>query len=268
MNAAFDHLVHFLHRVPEEATTTFRQAGFHAMPGGRHTHWGTWNSVSYFDLSYIEFLAVENREVASQSDNPLIQQLVEEHAAGEGMGQIAIRTTELEQWAKRLQESGLQVTGPLPGSRVREDGTRVAWRMLFAQDQSSERIPPFFIEWEQSDEERHQDLRERGIIAEHANGAKRLVEVGYAVRELGEAAGDWKRWFGWEAGPAFADEQLGATCRTIPLPGGNVVLCQPNGAGLTQQALEARGERPFYARFAGAKQSCALELYGGSYYIE
>lgn len=266
MHAAFDHLVHFLHRAPEEATSAFRQAGFHTMPGGRHTHWGTWNSVCYFGLSYMEFLAVQDAEIAGQCDNPLIVQLVQENALGEGMGQIAIRTSEIEQWADRFRVLGLEVIGPLPGSRMREDGTRIAWRMLFAKDPDSRLRLPFFIQWEQSDEERLHDLQSRGIIAEHSNGAERLLEVGYAVRHLEETVQLWERWFGWKAGASYADGQIAADCQTFTLSGGNVTLCQPKGMGLTKQALETKGERPFFARMAGMKDSMALYLYGGSYF--
>lgn len=267
MQATFDHLVHFLHRTPEEAMAAFRQAGFHAMPGGSHPLWGTWNSVCYLGLSYMEFLAVQDAEVASQCDNPLIVQLVQENALGEGMGQIAIRTSEMEQWAKRFRELGLEVKGPLTGSRIREDGSRIVWRMLFAKAPDSRLQLPFFIQWEQSDEERLRDLQSRGIIAEHSNGAGRLMEVGYAVHHLEETVQLWERWFGWKAGPFYTDGQIGAVCQTFTLSGGNVTLCQPTGTGMTQQALEARGERPFFARMTGAQDRMELNLYGGSYFI-
>ncbi len=42
--------------------------GFHTVLGGEHTTWGTWNSLSYFDLSYIEFLAVQHEEKAKEAE--------------------------------------------------------------------------------------------------------------------------------------------------------------------------------------------------------
>lgn len=267
MQAAFDHLVHFLHRAPQEATEALRQAGFHTVPGGRHTHWGTWNSLCYLGLSYIEFLAVEDAEMASRSDNPLIAQLVHENALGEGLGQIAIRTCEIEQWAGRFRELGLDVVGPLPGSRMRADGTTIAWRMLFANDPDRSMKLPFFIQWEQSDEERLRDLQGRGMIAHHPNGADCLSEIGYAVRDLEAALQMWQHWFGWEASARYVDEQIGAICQAISLPGGNVTLCQPQGKGLALQALEARGERPFFAKIAGLGSEMTLHLYGASYFV-
>lgn len=268
MEAAFDHLVHFLHRPPAEGRSLLAQAGFHVSPGGRHTSWGTWNSVSYFGLSYIECLAVENSEIAGKSDNPLIRQLVDEKPAGEGFGQIAIRTTQILEWSKRLAQAGLEVTGPVPGSRQREDGTTVRWQMLFARDPESGMHPPFFIQWEQADEERFQELSVRGLIGNHANGATHLDSIGYAVRNLEQATDTWSRWFGWEAGPCVFDAELVAHCRTFFLPGGNVALCEPSGAGLTQHILDTRGERPFFVRMKGACEKAQLELFGGLYMTE
>ena len=51
----FDHLVHAVNCTPEEAAKQMQERGFHTALGGEHTTWGTWNSLCYFDLSYIEF---------------------------------------------------------------------------------------------------------------------------------------------------------------------------------------------------------------------
>lgn len=265
MRLAFDHLVHFLQRPPAVASERFRQAGYHAVPGGRHASWGTWNSLGYFDLSYVEFLAVEVNEVAARSENPLIRQLVKDLQTGEGLGQIALRTDEMDLWAERLREKGLPVIGPVAGSRVRDDGTTIRWRMLFAEDPESELLPPFLIEWEQTDEERRKDLTQRGIIASHPNGARSLESVGYAVADLSGAARCWQHWFGLESGDAYYDEQWGAECRTIEVAGGNIVLCQPSGDGIAREALKYHGGRPFFARFAGSGTEQTDVIFGGMY---
>lgn len=265
VHLTFDHMVHFLHRSPGEAADRFRELGYHAVAGGRHEKWGTWNSLSYFGLSYVEFLAVERADVAEQSDNPLIRQLVNERSAGEGFGQIALRTREMDRWDEELRKRGLQVRGPVAGSRTREDGTVIRWRMLFLEDPSSRLIPPFLIEWHEEDAGRERDLANRGILAPHPNGAQTIQSIGYAVADLDEAAERWSRWFGWESSDIFSDEQLGARCRTFPLPGGDIVLCQPTGAGWTQEALTSRGERPFFVRLAGTDGSGLDTVFGGRY---
>ncbi|MED4780513.1 VOC family protein [Brevibacillus choshinensis] len=265
LGLSLDHIVHFLYRTPMEATEQFRQKGYHAVAGGRHTMWGTWNSLSYFGLSYVEFLAVEQTELAKQSENPLIRQLVEEQSSGEGLGQIALRTQEMDQWATELREKGLHVTGPVAGSRTREDGTVIRWRMLFLEDPSGGRMPPFLIEWQESDDERVKDLTYRGMIADHPNGADGIQAVGYAVAELEEAAKQWERWFGWESSDLFIDEQMGARCRSFKVPGGDIVLCQPIGEGMAREALETRGERPFFVRVCGTNREGSDTIFGGAY---
>ncbi|MGQ7280189.1 VOC family protein [Brevibacillus thermoruber] len=265
MELAFDHLVHFLRRPPVEAAERLQKEGFHALAGGRHEAWGTCNSLSYFGLAYVEFLAVEYPEVAERSDNPLVRQLVQDAAVGEGMGQIALRTRDIERWAEHFHERGMKVTGPLPGSRKREDGTVIRWQMLFAETPEERGRVPFLIQWEQSDDERRDDLTRRGVIAPHPNGTHALKCVCLAAEDADEAAERWRRWFGLEAADAFVDEGLNARCRTLAFSGGAVVLCQPLGEGLARDALLARGERPFFVRFAGGSGEIRHELYGGWY---
>jgi hypothetical protein len=53
----WDHAVQFVNQ-PDEAIATFAGQGLNAFAGGRHPGWGTWNALSYFGLTYIEFLAI------------------------------------------------------------------------------------------------------------------------------------------------------------------------------------------------------------------
>ncbi|MFS0556498.1 VOC family protein [Brevibacillus sp. 179-C9.3 HS] len=267
MRLTFDHLVHFVQRTPQEASELFCEAGFHAVAGGRHASWGTWNSLSYFGLSYVEFLAVEHKELARQSDNPLIRQCIEDEATGEGFGQIALRTNEMDKWAERLRSQGMHVTGPVEGRRTRDDGTTLRWRMLFLEDADSALLPPFLIEWQQTDEERIEDLAKRGIVAAHPNGASHLQSIGYAVADLDVATARWHSWFGWEKGEKFHNKEVGAICQAFELPGGNIVLCQPTEEGLAHSAWSTRGQRPFFARLAGTGKESEYKICGGSYFL-
>lgn len=227
--------------------------------------WGTWNSLSYFGLTYVEFLAVEREDLARESENPLIRQLVADQKRGEGLGQIALRTRQMDEWAKRLRQTGLTVTGPVAGSRTREDGSTIRWRMLFLDDHGSALQPPFLIEWEESDEERVKDLTRRGVIAPHANGARSIQSVCYAVTDLEEAVRRWQHWFGWESSEVFTEEQLGAKCRQLVVPGGSIVLCQPLGSGLASRALQSRGERPFAMNVCSENVEAQDFVFGGMY---
>ena len=53
----WDHAVQFVNQ-PDEAIATFAGQGLNAFAGGRPPGWGTWNALSYFGLTFIEFLAI------------------------------------------------------------------------------------------------------------------------------------------------------------------------------------------------------------------
>lgn len=53
----WDHAVHFVN-APQAAIETFAAHQLLAVAGGKHPGWGTNNALSYFGLTYIEFLAI------------------------------------------------------------------------------------------------------------------------------------------------------------------------------------------------------------------
>ncbi|MCG1027310.1 VOC family protein [Virgibacillus halodenitrificans] len=114
--------------------------------GGRHENWGTFNYLAYFrNDCYIEWLGIFNEEIADQSDNPLIKQLVvafEENR--EGPIQYALRTEQMNPLIERLTKLDYSFAGPIAGEREKPDGTNLQWRMLFPE---SESVFPFIIEW-------------------------------------------------------------------------------------------------------------------------
>lgn len=65
----WDHTVHYVNDL-EKAMAKFREVGLNAFMGGSHKLWGTYNALSYFDLCYIEFLAVEDRSLVESVKEP------------------------------------------------------------------------------------------------------------------------------------------------------------------------------------------------------
>lgn len=267
MQLAFDHLVHFINRPPSEAVDKMKQHGFHAVQGGRHEHWGTYNSLSYLGLSYIEFLAIENPLVAKQSENPLIQQIVRNLPNGEGLGQIALRTQEIGHLADHLRKQGLVVTGPLPGSRMRSDGSVIEWKMLFIESEQATCPLPFFIQWDQPTEGRLRDLTTRGIIAEHSNGATGIEYVAYAVNDLASTVNQWQEWFGFEADERFFHPDMQADCQLLQCLGGNLLFCSPQGRSIANDTLQSRGELPFLLKLSGLREGEPIDMFGSKYLL-
>lgn len=253
MQVAFDHLVHFIQVHPQQAVKQMSMLGLHAVAGGRHENWGTFNSLCYFDLSYIEFLGLEHPDVAEQArEYGLIDQLLLDLPKGEGLGTIALRTDNMEESAAILRSKGIRVRGPFPGSRQRSDGRVISWKMLFLERESDDLPLPFFIQWEQTDEERRADLAQNGIIAPHPAGEIALDYVAYAVGDLDKTGKQWQDLFSLEAKEPYFHKQWGATCQILSLTGGNLLFCQPEGKGIVSEVLQKRGERPFLVNLRGA----------------
>ncbi|MEC3467048.1 VOC family protein [Bacillus tropicus] len=247
----FDHLVHAVNCTPEEAAKQMQALGFHTALGGEHTTWGTWNSLCYFDLSYIEFLAVQHEEKAKKADNPLVQETVVKLQDREGMLQIAIRTNAIEELAVKFSKHGLHTIGPFEGKRMRRDGRLLEWKMLFVkQDKNGPKLP-FFIQWNETDEERRNDLRNIGTITEHKNKVQQIETIHYAVKNVRETVRKWKAVMELTASPVMKNEEWNAECQRISFGDIQVQFCEPIGKGLVQEYIKNYGEYPFAVECKG-----------------
>ncbi|MFH7834532.1 VOC family protein [Bacillus luti] len=247
----FDHLVHAVHCTPEEAAKQIQELGFHTALGGEHMNWGTWNSLCYFDLSYIEFLAVQHEEKAKEADNPLVQETVVKLQNGEGMLQIAIRTDAIEELADKLSKHGLHTIGPFEGKRMRQDGRLLEWKMLFVKQEENGPKLPFFIQWNETDEERRYDLRNVGTIAEHKNKVQQIETIHYAVKNVRETVWKWKEIMELTASTVIQNEEWNAECQSVSFGDIHVQFCEPIGEGVVLKCLKNQGEHPFAVEFKG-----------------
>ena len=68
----WDHAVQFVNQ-PEAAIQALSGQKLNAVAGGRHPGWGTRNALSYFGLTYIEFLAIaDDTELLSYAETFLL----------------------------------------------------------------------------------------------------------------------------------------------------------------------------------------------------
>lgn len=186
----FDHIVHFIDRDPSSAIFEWKKHGLHAVKGGSHLQWGSWNSLLYFGLSYVEYLAIEHDAIARTSSNPLIQQMNEDLQKGEGFGTICFRTHNLQSLREQLVASGFTPGVTLNAERIREDGTMLRWKMMFVETPSFMVRYPFFIQWEQDDSDRFKEFSERGMIPEKQQHLH-VNKIDYAVPSPEEYAAHW-----------------------------------------------------------------------------
>ncbi|MCH7321387.1 VOC family protein [Solibacillus sp. MA9] len=259
----FDHVVHFVEK-PEFAVECLQNEGIHTVMGGKHEMWGTYNALSYFDLSYIECIGI--------FDEALFEQAASEkyslHASFAnrrqvGLKRFAIRTTTIEQDAKKFTEAGLEVYGPTHYSRTREDGSVVRWQLLYVGYPKSTIEFPFFIQWDEYDEQRRSLLTEHGVLATHQSGDLQLAELHFVV-------------------PNFvAVTQMATLCEatvvkhtkiednvqsmTVRLPNIELVFHCPTGVGRVWNYMLDHGYGIQKLVLTGAKVSETIEYDGATY---
>ncbi len=188
-----DHIVHFVHENPKEAVAQWQKKGFHAAVGGRHLKWGTHNALFYLKDSYIEWLSVENEEIASQAEHPLTRLLLHDRI---GFGTICLRTENIMKMNKDLIDRGIKTTGVLDAERRTEAGQLIKWKMLFIEEKVSAQLPfPFFIEWEETSEQRYKQLRVNGAI-QALNETLSIESCVFGVWNVEETASKWRKLLG------------------------------------------------------------------------
>ena len=241
MITRFDHAVIAvadLHRAIE----AYRALGFDVFPGGRHEHRGTHNALIRFGgADYVELLGVYDSERAIESglNGRTLAEFVR-HREG-GLVGHCYATDDIEAEADRTREAGLEMVGPFEMKRERPDGRALTWRLLVPRDIPWRRRWPFFIEWNDPDQER---LAVEGV-GDHANGARSVSSVAVAVKDLQEAVRLYSILFGLE--PFRRDEvtDLTATRASFDVRGFTIDLLSPTGNGPVRKSLERDGEGPF-----------------------
>ncbi|OEH56235.1 hypothetical protein AQ616_01575 [Oceanobacillus sp. E9] len=254
MSFLFDHFVHVVND-PQIAMERCKELGIHAVQGGRHENLGTYNALSYFGLSYIEFIDVFSEQLANEAakvNHGLIKSVLDEKE--EGAVRVALRSKDLQADTKRFASLGFEVNGPTDFSRTRPDGSIIKWKLLFVGRDGISPELPFFIEWDESDEWRKQDLEKSNAIADHPIGDIALESIGFAVENGAETAASWSELLGVKVGNSFIDRELDATGYPLLIPGGNFIFYEPNVNGKVESFLQTKGEKPFMVQFSGGER--------------
>lgn len=191
-----DHIVHSVKKEPGEVAGEWIEKGIHAVVGGQHTQWGTYNALLYTKTSYIEWLAVEHEEITKMAKHPLIDLMLHDlNSSGAGFNTICIRTTTIHSLCNQLEERGIKTSGVLHAERKTTSGLVRKWKMLFLQEEISNDLPfPFFIEWEESDDTRYHLLQEDGTI-DKSNLELSITTCEFHVGNPREVMDKWKSYF-------------------------------------------------------------------------
>src|SRR5580698_11070746 len=119
----------------EEAT------GVRAAFGGVHPGAGTRNALLSLGTNrYLEIIAPDPQQPATD-DKRNLSSLEEPVLVG-----WAQHPGDIEAFAQRIKDEGVDIVGPQPGSRKRPDGRMLNWKTLALKDDAGG-LFPFFIEW-------------------------------------------------------------------------------------------------------------------------
>ncbi len=254
MSLQFDHFVH-LTPVPEEAAKAFQSIGLHAVEGGKHERLGTYNALSYFGLSYVEIIGVFDEALVKTASNIKysLRDTFIENQLQPGPQRIALRSNNLTALAEYFLSLGLEVNGPSNHSRRRTDGSLVTWKLLFAGKPSDSITLPFFIQWDEKDNERLEDLQQRGVIAPHALGDISVDGAAFAVRNLEQITALWQETLQLDKGIIYEDKEWNAKVQRLSLQGGDIIFYEPLGEGTVQDIIHSKGEGLFALQLKGSE---------------
>lgn len=145
---ALDHIIISAHDPEKSARKFAKKHSIQITKGGEHPDWGTYNYLAYFqNNTYIEWIGINDIKIATESKNPLIEQVVEALTNNiERPIQYALRTKEMDLYIEQMDAIKFAYTGPFSGSRGRPDGSVLEWRMLFPICPTTHPLP-FLIEW-------------------------------------------------------------------------------------------------------------------------
>jgi len=136
MLTGIDHLI-ILIRDLETGLESYAQLGFNVVRGGRHPT-GTHNGlIGFDDGSYLELLAFYEPKPESKLW-PKLQQ-------GGGLVDCCLQTDNLRADIAAFREAGIDMSDPMPLSRVRPDGYKLDW-LLSLYGGQHRGVVPFLIE--------------------------------------------------------------------------------------------------------------------------
>lgn len=186
-----DHAVYFTCKTPEEVVSEQSLLGNHVVVGGRHEKWGTRNALMYVKNAYIEYLSIENMDVAEEVDHPLTQLLLHDLASKEGWGTVCLSVENIELFNENIENKGFKTSGVLAAERRTEEGELRKWKMLFVDQPLSSELPfPFFIEWDEPEEVRLANLCKDGTFIEESEQLE-VKECIFYVEDSLLATAEW-----------------------------------------------------------------------------
>lgn len=137
---ALDHVVIRVNDL-EEAIRDYSALGFTVVRGGEHPGLGSRNAlIAFEDDTYLELITFARRpevmpkaqraqQLAAEGRSPLECRFLTWESSPEGLVDFALVPSDIDEVLQRARQAGLKMEGPIPGSRLRPDGQKVAWNL-------------------------------------------------------------------------------------------------------------------------------------------
>lgn len=146
MIRGIDHLVVACADPDAAAAEIESELGIACTGGGRHAGRGTWNRIAWLaDGSYLELIGVDDPDAALRQPIGAAAMRVLDSSGG-GLATYALAADQLEQTVNALRGTGSSIAPVVSGSRLREDGELVEWRVAVPDEPLAADGVPFLIE--------------------------------------------------------------------------------------------------------------------------
>lgn len=196
MLLGIDHLVIAVPDPDAAAAEMEAHLGVAAGGGGRHERLGTYNRLVWLGDTYLELIGVFDPALAADSwvGSPTLRAL----KGGGGLATWAIATDDIDAVFEALRARGSDLARPVPGERLRPDGSVVRWRLSAPPRLDADR-PPFLIEHDPTAAEWTPVDR-----SERAAGPARLTVLEIAVDDVTATSRAFTRTIGLRFRPSLS----------------------------------------------------------------
>ncbi|MBA2667031.1 MAG: VOC family protein [Trueperaceae bacterium] len=148
---AFDHVVVAGPTLDALVKLLRDETGVGAAPGGRHVGHGTHNALAHLEhgsshtaasgeACYLELLALD----PTQDGGPFGEGIA--HVDAPTLHTWCLRDGDADDLARRIDRAGATARR-LPMSRLRSDGSELAWELVFVDAHPFGPLVPFFVDW-------------------------------------------------------------------------------------------------------------------------
>ncbi len=199
MLIGLDHIIIGVNNLEQAARTFSEKLGLVVSGGGTHPSGGTANRIIVIGDTYIELIAVRNRDEAQQS-------MLERLAKGEGYLNFVLASDDIQADSAEMQKRGVKIVGPGAGALTSAGGRTRGWKRTNVERPDLTQHYPFLIQHDSTGEERRSRLAGWRTPPEHPLGATKVLSATIAVEDLGEATERFQHIYGIQASEQFSGE--------------------------------------------------------------